>query len=211
MEIINSSPNLTLLSRALALTALTTNLAEVHSTWVWSSLFNFNLCPLFQAKSKVLLQFQADPLTVFAPSNAAFARANADGWVGDLASLRHLLLRHVVRCQDQIRDKKNVVTFYRKQRQNLKTLCFQGSSSCLFLPIRSQPSQYSQWGKGFQINEHYHHKESLYIPKVTLVSLGKQRAIYSSAGAAALVKTRAARNGVVHVIDSLVWKCWDNP
>ena len=100
---------------------------------------------------------------------------------------------------------------YRKQRQNLKTLCFQGSSSCLFLPIRSQPSQYSQWGKGFQINEHYHHKESLYIPKVTLVSLGKQRAIYSSASAATLIKTRSARNGVVHVIDSLVWKCWDNP
>ena len=32
MGIINSSPNLTLLSRALALTALTTNLAEVHCT-----------------------------------------------------------------------------------------------------------------------------------------------------------------------------------
>ena len=36
-------------------------------------------------------------MTVFAPSNAAFSRANADGWVGNLASLRHLLLRHVVR------------------------------------------------------------------------------------------------------------------
>ena len=92
---------------------------------------------------------------------------------------------------------------YRKQRQNLKILCFQGSSSCLFLPIRSQPSQYSQWGKGSRMNiiikiviRHCHHKESLYIAKVTLVSLGKQRAIYSSAGAAALVKTRAARNGL---------------
>ena len=100
---------------------------------------------------------------------------------------------------------------YRKQRQNLKTLCFQGSSSCLFLPIRSQPSQYSQWGKGSQMNiiikiiiMHCHHKESLYIAKMTLVSLGKQRAIYSSAGAATLIKTRAARNGVVHIIDSLV-------
>ena len=58
---------------------------------------------------------------------------------------------------------------------------------------------------------HGHHKDSLHIAKVTLVSLGKQRAIYSSAGAATLIKTRAARNGVVHVIDSLVWKCWDNP
>ena len=106
MGIINSSPNLTLLSRALALTALTTNLAEVHC-----SLFYCNVCPLFQAKTKVLLLFQADPLTVFAPSNAAFARANAAGWVGDLASLRHLLLRHVVRCRDQIRDKKDVVIY----------------------------------------------------------------------------------------------------
>ena len=51
---------------------------------------------------------------------------------------------------------------------------------------------------------HCHHKESLHITKVTLVSLGKQRAIYTSAGAATLIKTRAARNGVVHVIDSLV-------
>ena len=38
-------------------------------------------------------------MTVFTPSNAAFARANADGWVGNLASLRHLLLRHVVRWE----------------------------------------------------------------------------------------------------------------
>ena len=107
MGIINSSPNLTLLSRALALTALTTNLAEVHC-----SLFYCNVCPLAQqAKTKVLLLFQEDPLTVFAPSNAAFARANAAGWVGDLASLRHLLLRHVVRCRDQIRDKKDVVIY----------------------------------------------------------------------------------------------------
>ena len=111
MGTINSSPNLTLLSRALALTALTPNLTEVHCTWVWNSLLICNVCPLFQAKTKVLLLFQADPLTVFAPSNAAFARANADGWVGDLASLRHLLLRHVVRCRDQIRDKKDVVIY----------------------------------------------------------------------------------------------------
>ena len=51
---------------------------------------------------------------------------------------------------------------------------------------------------------HGHHKDSLHIAKVTLVSLGKQRAIYTSAGAATLIKTRASRNGVVHVIDSLV-------
>ena len=36
---------------------------------------------------------------MFAPSNAAFARANADGWVGNLASLRRLLLRHIVRWE----------------------------------------------------------------------------------------------------------------
>ena len=42
---------------------------------------------------------QVDPVTVFAPSNAAFAQANADGWVGNLASLRHLLLRHLVRWE----------------------------------------------------------------------------------------------------------------
>ena len=41
-----------------------------------------------------------DPVTVFAPSNAAFARANADGWFGNLASLQHLLLRHVVRWEE---------------------------------------------------------------------------------------------------------------
>ena len=39
-------------------------------------------------------------MTVFAPSNAAFARANADGWVGNLASLQHLLLRHIVRWEN---------------------------------------------------------------------------------------------------------------
>ena len=48
---------------------------------------------------KYKLIYQVDPVTVFAPSNAAFARANADGWVGNLASLRHLLLRHLVRWE----------------------------------------------------------------------------------------------------------------
>ena len=38
MGIINSSPNLSLLSRALALTAITTNLNKVYCPWVWSSL-----------------------------------------------------------------------------------------------------------------------------------------------------------------------------
>ena len=40
--------------------------------------------------------------------------------------------------------------------------------------------------------------------KVTLVSLGSRRAIFTSAGAATLIKTYIASNGVVHIIDSLV-------
>ena len=42
------------------------------------------------------------------------------------------------------------------------------------------------------------------ITKVTLVSLGSRRAIFTSAGAGTLIKTYIASNGVVHLIDSLV-------
>ena len=42
------------------------------------------------------------------------------------------------------------------------------------------------------------------ITKVTLVSLGSRKAIFTSAGAATLIKTYIASNGVVHIIDSLV-------
>ena len=43
-----------------------------------------------------------------------------------------------------------------------------------------------------------------FIAEVTLVSLGSRRAIFTSAGAATLIKTYSVKNGVVHIIDSLV-------
>ena len=139
-------------------------------------------------------------MTVFAPSNAAFARANANGWVGNLASLRHLLLRHVVRWE---------CTPY------ISMTTYQRSSSCLFLSLWSESSGHCQWRKGFQIVIKIKMIIIISIKmimmisisisiKVTLVSLGSRRAIFTSAGAATLIKTYIASNGVVHIIDSLV-------